>query len=177
MKGKLWKDMKCTCEMECKKKIWNGAWKDMKWRVNWIVKALWNEMKWIVNWVWKDTKWSVNLFINREICFISFYTYIHWEVPIMVEFIYYHNRNSYYESYLFICFVQNPLKNVQNPLTPRGNFLWKDMKFDEWAVKSHIFISFHKKLPRGERGFWTFFVKRYEKIWNDVWKDMKTYDS
>ena len=57
--SELWKDVKCTCEMECEK-IWNEMWKDMKWSVNWIVKALWNEMKWIVNWVWKDMKWSVN---------------------------------------------------------------------------------------------------------------------
>ena len=57
--SKLWKDVKCTYEMECEK-IWNEMWKDMKWSVNWIVKTLWNEMKWIVNWVWKDMKWSVN---------------------------------------------------------------------------------------------------------------------
>ena len=72
------------------------------------------------------------LFINREMCFISFHTYIHWALPVMVEFLYFHNSNSYYESYLFISFHTSFhifsylfTKNVQNPLTPRGNFLWK----------------------------------------------------
>jgi hypothetical protein len=57
--SELCKDVKCNCERECEK-IWNKMWKDMKWSVNCIVKALWNEMKWIVNWVWKNMKLSVN---------------------------------------------------------------------------------------------------------------------
>ncbi len=83
------------------------------------------------------------LFINRKLWFISFHTYIHWAVPIMVEFIYFHNCNSYYESYVFISFHTSFhifsylfTKNVQNPLTPRGNFLWKDMKICEFTVLS-----------------------------------------
>ena len=69
--SELWKDVKCTCEMECEK-IWNKMWKDMN--EVWI--GLWKrcETKWNGLWtvcenIWSrvriDVKWDLHGTWNR----------------------------------------------------------------------------------------------------------------